>query len=410
MQKKCVLIIIDGVGDLPVPALAGKTPLEAANTPVLDTLAGSGLYGQVNPIIPGEIPNTHSGTGMLMGLLPEQADRLSRGPVESAGRGWKLSTGDVAVRANFATMDTDGGEFMVTDRRAGRISTGTKELAASLSDIDLGDGVRGSLMATDQHRGVLILTGPGLDASISDTDPGSSILPAAAKTCEPLEPGAALTAAKINQFVDEARRRLVNHPVNIARVRDGLLPANCILTRGAGSQLELDNVLLMRGVKVAAVAGCNTVRGLSRIFGFDIIDDPRFTATLDTDVHAKIGAAISALSDHDMVFVHFKAPDICSHDLQPLAKRDFLQRVDAAMQPLLREGVVVAVGADHTTDSNTGFHTADPVPALISASDPIRMGEPVNFGEALCRQGNMDRQLSSEFLLKVLGAMGYPET
>ena len=75
---KGVLLIIDGLGDLPVPELDGKTPLEAAHTPVLDRLAGSGWYGLVDPIIPGETPNTHSGTGMLMGLLRNQADRLSR--------------------------------------------------------------------------------------------------------------------------------------------------------------------------------------------------------------------------------------------------------------------------------------------------------------------------------------------
>jgi 2,3-bisphosphoglycerate-independent phosphoglycerate mutase len=407
---KCILIIIDGMGDLPVPELAGKTPLEAAHTPVLDRLAGSGRYGQVNPIIPGEIPNTHSGTGMLMGLLPEQAERLSRGPVESAGRGWTLSKGDIAVRANFATAEHIGKELKVTDRRAGRISNDTKALAACLSDIDLGDGIRGSLLPTDQHRGVLILIGPGLDASVSDTDPGSSILPAAAPACRPLKPGAALTASKINAFVREAHRRLADHPVNLARVRDGRLPANFILTRGAGSQFELDNVLIKRGIRVAAVAGCNTVRGLSRIFGFDVIVDSRFTATFETDVQAKIETAISALRDHDMVFVHFKAPDICSHDLKPLAKRDFLQRIDAAMQPLLEAGVVIAIGADHTTDSNTGFHTAEPVPALICPAYPGQCAETVKFGESLCRQGNMDRQLSCEFLLRVLDTMGYPDT
>ncbi len=410
MPGKCVLIIIDGLGDLPVPELAGNTPLEAAHTPVLDGLAGSGWYGQVNPIIPGEIPNTHSGTGMLMGLLPEQADRLSRGPVESAGRGRTLSPGDVAVRVNFATMESNEQTFMVTDRRAGRISTGTKELAASLSDIDLGDGISGSLLPTDQHRGVLILTGPGLDASVSDTDPGSSNLPAASRTCVPLKPGAELTAAKINIFIKEAGRRLVDHPINIARVRDGSPPANCILTRGAGSQFELDNVLKKRGMRVAVVAGCNTVRGLSRVFGFDVFDDSRFTATLETDVHAKIETAISALDNHDMVFIHIKGPDICSHDCQPLVKRDFLQRVDRAMEPLLKETAVLAVGADHTTNSNTGFHTADPVPALISLPNSDGPDEPVKFGESLCSQGNMNRQLSSDFLLKVLDAMGYPST
>jgi len=96
------LLIIDGLGDLPIPELGGKTPLEAADTPVLDRLAGEGLYGLVDPIIPGEIPNTHSGAGMLLGLLPEQADRLKRGPVEASGAGRVLKAGEVACRAAFA--------------------------------------------------------------------------------------------------------------------------------------------------------------------------------------------------------------------------------------------------------------------------------------------------------------------
>ncbi len=68
-HHKCVLLIIDGLGDLPVPELDGKTPLEAASTPVLDHLAAGGLYGLVDPIIPGEIPNTHSGRRDVAGFV-----------------------------------------------------------------------------------------------------------------------------------------------------------------------------------------------------------------------------------------------------------------------------------------------------------------------------------------------------
>ena len=113
-----------------------------------------------------------------------------------------------------------------------------------------------------------------------------------------------------------------------------------------------------------------------------------------------------------MVFLHVKAPDICSHDRQPLAKRDFLQRLDAALAPLLETGIVIAIAADHTTNSNTGFHTADPVPALIwqpgsRQPDTSQTDVPVKFGEAACRQGNMERQLSNDFLMRVLRTMGY---
>ena len=408
-RKKCVLFIIDGLGDLPTPELEGKTPLEAAATPVLDLLAGSGSCGLVDPIMPGRIPNTHSGTGMLMGLLARQADRLSRGPVEAAGAGRVLANGDIAARANFATVERCEGGFLVTDRRAGRITSGTDELAASLADVDLGDNVRASLLSTDQHRGVLILSGPGLSSAISDTDPGSSAMPAKLKTCRPLKPEAELAAAKINLFIDEANRRLADHPINIARIKNGKLPANGILTRGAGSQFELDNTLQKLGVKVAVISGCNTVLGLGRMFGFEAIVDARFTADADTDLHAKIAAATSALENHDLAFVHVKAPDIFSHDLQPRAKRDFLQRLDKALEPLLETGAVIALGADHTTDSNTGYHTADPVPALIWQPGSDQSEGRLKFGEAECKDGSMERQLSSEFLSKVLRIMGYSE-
>ena len=162
--RKCALIIIDGLGDQPIPELDHSTPLEAADTPVMNRMAGEGWYGLADPIQAGEIPNTHSGMGMLMGLAPEQVNRLRRGPIEASGTGRVLAVGEVAIRANFATLEDQGSGLLVTDRRAGRITSGADELAADLKDVDLGDGVSACLYSTDQHRGVLVLSGPGLSA------------------------------------------------------------------------------------------------------------------------------------------------------------------------------------------------------------------------------------------------------
>ncbi len=405
---KGVLLIIDGLGDLPVPGLKGKTPLEAANTPVLDRLAGSGWYGLVDPISPGKVPNTHSGTGMLMGLLPAQAKRLKRGPVEAAGAGCALAPGDIAVRANFATIEQRDNAFVVTDRRAGRISNGTKELARVLDGIDLGDGIRTRFVSTDQHRGVLVLSGPGLSDAISDTDPGDTGKTGSLKTCRPLKPEAEFTARKINLFIHEAHQLLVSHPLNMARVGRGKPAANGIITRGAGSYFKIENLLHQRGISAAVVSGCNTVHGLGHMFGFNVIEDARFTADLDTDLDAKIAEAGSLLQNYDMVFVHVKAPDICSHDRKPQVKRDILERLDKALEPLLEAGVVIAAGADHTTNSNTGAHSAEPIPALINQTGADPGAVPVKFSEVHCAEGNMKRQTSHEFLLRVLHAMGYP--
>jgi 2,3-bisphosphoglycerate-independent phosphoglycerate mutase len=412
-RNKAVVLIIDGLGDLPVAALGGQTPLEAARTENLDRLAAAGEFGLVDPILPGEVPNTDSGVGLLLGLAPEQALRLKRGPVEAAGAGRPLREGEIAVRANFATLRETPDGLLVNDRRAGRITSGTRELAAAVNGLRLDAGLRAEFRSTDQHRGVLILSGPGLDPAVSDTDPGDSDGPGFLRRCEALRPAAARTAAGINEFVQQAHRTLSGHAVNLRREAAGEPPANGIITRGAGAWFRPDNVVLELGLRVAVVTGCNTVLGLARLFDFDTLVEPGFTASQDTDLEGKVTAALRALATHDIVYVHVKGPDLCAHDRLPLAKRDFLERLDLALAPLVSAGIIVALTSDHTTDSNLGWHTADPVPSLIF--DPSRQppgGAPSpliapSFGETACRQGNLPRQRSHQFLRRVLAGMGY---
>lgn len=409
LSRKCVLLIIDGLGDLPVAELGGRTPLEAARTPLLNQFAAEGLHGLVDPVEPGEIPNTHSGSGMLFGVFPGETQQLKRGPVEASGAGRVLEPGEIAIRANFATFEENGNSMIVADRRAGRINSGTSELTAAVGVVDLGDGVTASLQATDQHRCVLILSGPGLNPEISDTDPGDGEKPRLLQDCRPLLPEAQATADKINRFISYAHTVLRDHPLNVERHKAGKLQANGVLTRGAGEAFSLQNVLASRGVSAAVVAGCNTVRGMARILGFEAISEAGFTATAETDLKAKMAAALSALERNDLAYLHVKAPDLFAHDRQPLAKRDFIERLDDALVELRDAGVMIALTADHTTDSNTGAHTADPVPTLLycPGNSDGSAAAPVNFGETACRNGNLPRQVSHQFLLDLVSRMGF---
>ena len=403
---RCVLLIIDGLGDLPVPLLGDKTPLDAAHTPNLDRLVSNGYYGEVDPIGPDVTANTHTGAGLLLGIPPDQINCLRRGPVEAAGAGRELRLGEIAVRANFASLVESPAGLLITDRRAGRISDNTRELAAALDRVDLGDGITACLEPTDQHRAVLVLSGPGLDDRVTDTDPGDGPLPVALARAQAEHPAAQKTAEKINQFVELAYQRLNHHPLNRARIEAGLPPASGVITRGAGQVSRLNNVVTQSGTHSAVVCGCNTISGLGRLFGFDILNDPRFTADLETDLDAKVATAVSALKDYELVYMHFKAPDICSHDRQPAAKRDFIERLDLALEPLLDAGAVIAVTADHATNSNTGFHTADPVPSLLFVPGAKTANGVVKFGEQSCKNGTMERQTGTEFLRRVMAAIG----
>lgn len=406
--RRCVVLILDGLGDLPIASLGDKTPLEAASTPNLDRLAGSGRYGLVDPVARNVVPNTHTGVGLLFGLNPDQRALLRRGPVEAAGAGLQLNQGDIAFRANFATLEKRKDGFHVTDRRAGRVTGDSAELARSVAEIDLGDEVTARFHPTDQHRGALIFKGPGLHPVLNDTDPGGGPLPARVRACAGGDERSAFAASKVNRFIAEAYSRLVIHPVNQRRLRQGKLPATGIITRGAGGWFELDSLLASRGIRATLVAGCNTVSGLGRIFGMTTVGSAAFTAGVDTDVQGKLEAALDALSRRRLVYVHIKAPDLFSHDFQPEGKKAFLERFDSLLPILEGSDAAIAVAADHSTNSNTGAHTADPVPTLFHA--PAEAGgreegndcADLNFGESACRSGNRPRCSGHEFLMDIV--------
>lgn len=404
---KGVLIILDGLGDRPCPALNGLTPLEAAHTPRLDGLVEKGMCAMVDPLFPGVPVDTHTGIALLMGLPQQAAINLARGPVEAAGIGLSLQPGDVAIRCNFATLKDNKGRLQVVDRRAGRIRQETDELAALLQNVDLGDRITADLHAASQHRAVLHLRGFGLSAEISDTDPGvinvgSNILP-----CRPLssDPAAAITARALNRFIWLAYEKLNSSEICRRRQLDGSPVANGIISRSAGKHEQLHTIIDHCGIRAAVIAGEETVIGLARLFGFKSVQKPEFTAMPDTDLAAKVAATIEALKHHDFVIMHVKGPDVSAHDQKPLEKMALLERFDLEIAPLLKEQTILAVSGDHSTDSNQGRHCGDPVPSLLYAPRG-RTDQCVAFGERHCWQSGMGRINATAFLTCMLDNMG----
>jgi 2,3-bisphosphoglycerate-independent phosphoglycerate mutase len=373
----------------------------------MDRLASQGICGMMDPLFPGVVVGTHTGTALLFGLPKRQAQYLARGPIEAAGSGIPLYSGDVAIRSNFATLKMEDGRLMVEDRRAGRISDGTEELSLLLRDVDLGDGITASLYPATQHRAVLRLSGPHLSAEISDTDPGTgagytAILPSQAKA--PNDERAVLTAQAVNKFLQIAHERLSEAPLNVTRQKAGLASANGIITRGAGQLEPLDSIINHYSLRAAVVSGDSTVIGLARLLGFTVFLDPSFTALPDSNMAGKVAAAKDALESHDIVFLHIKGPDISAHDKAPLEKQQVLERVDRELVDLADEGLVITISGDHSTNSATGSHCGDPVPSLIY-SPWGRSDSCMEFNESSCMAGGMGRISSTSLLTITLDAM-----
>ncbi len=405
---KGLMFILDGLGDRPAEILGGRTPLEAARTPRMDSLLERGMGALVDPLIPGVPVDTHTGTALLTGVSSRDIHGLRRGPVEAAGAGIVLKEGEVALRCNFATVEKVDGEYHIKDRRAGRLDEEVvADLSVSLRDIDLGEGILASVHPATQHRAVLHLQGSGLSADISDSDPmsGEKLTIKPFRALLSANHAAQRTAKALNDFTEFANQLLENHPLNIHRKNAGLLEANGIICRGAGQWFNIKSVLQYHHLKSALVTGDCTIAGLGRLLDYSIFTAPEFSALANTDICRKISYCLRALEDHDIVFVHIKAPDICSHDFDPVRKRGFLERFDSCLDKLDRDDLVIGIGGDHSTNSNRGEHCGDPVPSLLY-SPGGRRDSCKSFGESECLRGGMGRISSNTFLLSMLNSMG----
>lgn len=414
-RTKAVLLIGDGLADRPVDALDGRTPLEAAETPVLDRIAAEGECGQMDPIAPGIRAGSDTSHLAILGYDPFKV-YTGRGPFEALGIGMEVRGGDICFRGNFASLE---GELTfsaaagfagatVADRRAQRISAGTEELARALDGMTIED-VTCYVKESVEHRAALVLRGPGLGARVSDVDPHEEGLAphAAAGEDEPSQK----TARVINQFVLRSWEALKDHAVNRDRAAAGKLPANVLLPRGGGIAPQLEPFASRHGIRGACVVETGLIAGIGRYLDMTVPHVPGATGGADTDELALARAVVEMLSDHDFVLCNLKAPDLGGHDSQPDAKIRAAQMLDNLAGYLLDqapESLHLAVTADHSTPIMFGDHTGDTVPLAIRGPN-VRRDAVHTFGERAVVAGGLARIRGFDLMHILTNLMGVQE-
>jgi len=405
---KAVLVVCDGLGDRPTKALAGLTPLQAAKAETFDRIASEGECGIMDVITPGQPPGSDTAHLALFGYDPFEC-YPGRGAFEALGVGVDLQPGDVAFRCNFATTDDDG---IVVDRRAGRIgSDEARKLAEALREIRIESvsGVQPIFHHSSEHRGVLVLRGERLSRHVSDVDlHKTGIKPPVPKPLDS-SPEAERTAKALQEFLEKAEKILKEHPINKARVEKGLKPANILLPRGAGTLPSIEPITKIWGVKGAAIAGGGLYKGVAKAVGFDLINVPGANGTVNTNLRGKIEAALKALKEYDLIFLHVKATDNVSHDKNPRKKAEIIEWISRELTPLVdkvqAEGYYLALTGDHTTPSEIGEHKGDPVPLAIMGPD-VRRDDVKRFDEISCAKGALCRIRGKDLMRILMNYLG----
>ncbi|TFG94649.1 2,3-bisphosphoglycerate-independent phosphoglycerate mutase [Candidatus Thorarchaeota archaeon] len=406
-KRKSVLIVMDGVGDRPLPDLGGKTPLQAAKTPVLDRLAKEGQNALMDVIGPGITPGSDTAHLALFGYDPKE-EYPGRGPLETLGTGLETKPGDVAFRANFATLDKD---MIVLDRRAGRVFTREEQdiLQSKIDGLEI-DGVQIRFLATVEHRGALILRGEGLYAEISDVDPHETGLKLL--ECKPLIPEAKKTADIVNKMMVEINKLLRDLEVNKEREKRGLPAANAILLRGPGRHSEIQTLKDKYGISSVVIAGGALYIGAAKYVGMVHETVEGQTGTIDTNFHNIAMKAIECIEgDYDYIFVHIKATDNASHDHNAKEKILAIERTDEMVGRIIDKvgsKIVIAVTGDHTTPVSTGEHACDPVP-IVFWSEFIRPDRVEKFSEIDAALGSLHTIRGLDVMPLLLGYAGHIE-
>ncbi len=388
-KPKAVLLIADGLGDRTIKSLGDKTPLEVSVKPNIDRLATDGECGIMDPIAAGVRAGSDTAHLSILGYDPYRY-YTGRGPYEAAGIGMDVMQGDIAFRCNFSTVDSD---MTVTDRRAGRIVSGTDQLAAAVDGLEI-DGVKVIFKESVAHRGALILRAPGLGADITDTDPhheGGKILTSTAK--DPADLASAKTAAVINKFVRMSYDLLDSHPVNKERAANGLNPANVILPRGAGIGPDMSSFLEKYGLRAACVAETGLINGVAKYVGMKIIEVPTATGGLDSNLIDMAKAIVDALADHDFVLCNVKGADLGGHDNNPQAKIDTIVKLDEMIAYLMANvppKTYLTLTADHSTPCAVMDHSGDPVP-IVFWGEGVRSDRVNKFDERSVTAGGVGR-------------------
>ncbi|RMD66699.1 phosphonopyruvate decarboxylase, partial [Candidatus Pacearchaeota archaeon] len=383
--------------------------------PHLDEIAKSSKIDYCYTIREGVAPQSSSAVLSLLGYDPYA---LPRGPIEALGAGVKITSGDLAFRTNFATIDNL--ETMeLLDRRAGRTLTTkeAKQLAKAINEkVKL--PYKFEFYATVQHRGVLVIRG-GFSDNISNMDPaygrGVALHASAQKLrlAKPLDDdeNSKLSAEIVNSFVRQSYEVLSKHPVNIKRAKKGLFAANVILCRDAGNTPP--KLKKLRG-KWLALAYLPLEIGIARAAGMDVKTFP-YPKMRSIDVYSNLFAALKKATKqavkvlkknkdkYDYFYIHLKETDVPGHDNKPHEKVKMIEMIDKRFFSFLKKFIVggkLVLTADHTTACKLKAHTSDPVPVLIYPS-PSKRKQGGRFTESDGRQGKklIARKLLEEYLL-----------
>ena len=412
---KHIIILGDGMADLPVERLGGKTLLQYAHKPMMDQLAREGRCGRLVTVPEGFPPGSEVANTAILGYDLNKVYE-GRGPLEAASIGYEMADDDLAIRCNIITL-ADG---KIITHNGGNLETGDARVLIDYLNETLAKPIneregceRVKFITGIQYRHLLVIKGGSkhIVCAPPHDHPNEEWKPLLVKAEDnaPIENGrmtAQQTANLINEMILKSQELLAAHPFNQERAKRGERQANSIWPWSGGYRPSMETLMqqypqVKSGTVISAV---DLIRGIGHYAGLKIVEVEGATGLADTNYEGKAQAAIDALESDDFVFVHVEASDEAGHDGDLELKLKTIEYLDRRLiAPIYNkvqtwdEPVCIAVLPDHLTPVEQRIHVGQPVPFLIWYRG-IEPDEVQQYDEVSCVSGSYGLLKLNEFM------------
>jgi len=401
---RCILLLLDGLGDRSHPDLNGRTPLQAAHTPNLDKIAARGMNGLFHAHLQGAALPSELAHFLMFGYRIEEFP--GRGAVEALGEGIDIREGDVALLARIFSVSPERNflflrhENPTLDRESCRI------FHEAVGHFHQG-GIAAEFLPTKGIGGILLLRGE-VSSAVTDSNPiieGRPLMEVLPLRPLADDPRTRETAEFLNAYLRWSYRTLSEHPLNSERMTKGIPPINAVGTQRAGMLGRLPSFTEKWGLRGLMIASGAVYQGIGQVVGMETrkvedSDDP------GRNLRERLVMAHQA-REFDFIHVHTKATDEAGHTKDPLVKQQVIEALDKALDYAVEkilpdDEVLFIVTADHSTaSSGTMIHTGESVP-LVMTGKYTRQDSVGKFDEVSCATGGLSLVRGRELMYLVL--------
>ena len=385
---KYIVVLGDGMADEPIAELGGKTPMEAALTPVMDELASKGILGTVQNVPAGMAPGSDVANLSVLGYDPAE-NYSGRSPLEALSVGVAMEENDVIFRSNIVTLTEEEpyGEKTILDHSSGEIPTADADVLMDAIREHFNNETFQFYTGTS-YRHILVWK----NGRVSKLEPPHDHLGSVIGPYLPQEP-------VLREMMEKSFPILNDHPLNRARAAAGKNKANSLWFWGAGTKPKVQNFQEKTGLKGAMISAVDLLKGIAVGAGMQVCQVEGATGSIDTNFEGKAQAAIDALLKDgcDFAYIHVEAPDEMGHQGKIAEKVKSIEYLDSRLIALVKQAMEEAgedfkmlILPDHPTPIRIRTHTGDPVPYLLyDSTKQLKKAE--RFTEANARAaGNFE--------------------